>query len=730
MASIIRIKRSSTSGNPTTLGAGELAYSNLTDNGSNGGDRLYIGMGSETAGNAATHVIVGGRYYTNLVDQGGAGGTLNTSAKSIPVLSATGTIDKWYVGNLYTTVNTITATNTNGGITLTPNGTGYVTISGTNGLVIPSGTTAQQGPSVTGAVRFNTTTSQYEGYNGTNWTSLGGVRSVDGLTYIIAETSPGASDDILHFYAATGISTNTEVAQLNATNLKLLQTTASSSTTTGALVVAGGVGIAGDLYIGGTLNVTGALTFTSGATFNSNLTLVGSNTAATEYFKVQNGSGSDKFVVDSASGNTTIAGTLGVTGATTLSSTLAVTGVSTFTGAITANGGVTAVGSVTITAGGSDTNINLAPQGTGTVDVNNKRITSVAEPTQSSDAATKNYVDAVKTGLDPKDSVRVGTTAALTVTYSNGSSGLGATLTNAGTQAALSLDGVSLSAGDRVLVKDQASQLQNGIYIVSAVGSVATNWVLTRAVDADNTTELTPGAYTFVEEGTVNGQNGYVCTNSGTISIGSTAITWVQFSGAGQVIAGGGLTKSGNQLDVVGTSNRITVNADSIDIASTYVGQTSITTLGTIGTGTWQGSVVNPTYGGTGVNNGSYTITLGGNISTAGAFTLSGAYGITLTATASTSLTLPTTGTLATLAGSESLSNKTITSSSFSGTTVTASGNVSFSSTTDATALGTAPVVLAGGISVAKTMYIGLNITGAGAATSTIDGFQIDGGTY
>ena len=235
--------------------------------------------------------------------------------------------------------------------------------------------------------------------------------------------------------------------------------------------------------------------------------------------------------------------------------------------------------------------------------------------------------------------------------------------------------------------------------------------------------ELTPGAFTFVEEGTLNANNGFVCTNTGSITIGTTAISWIQFSGAGQINAGDGLTKSGNQLDVVGTANRISVSADSVDIAATYAGQSSITTLGTIGTGTWQGTVIDPTYGGTGVNNGSKTITLGGSLTT------SGAYALTLTTTAATSLTLPTIGTLATLAGTENLSNKTITSSSFSGTTIAASGNVTFTSSTDASALGTAPVVLNGGLSVAKSLYVGINITGAGAATSTLDGFNIDGGT-
>ena len=137
-----------------------------------------------------------------------------------------------------------------------------------------------------------------------------------------------------------------------------------------------------------------------------------------------------------------------------------------------------------------------------------------------------------------------------------------------------------------------------------------------------------------------------VLTTDGTITLGSTSLTFAQFSGVGQITAGAGLTKTGNTLDVVGTLNRIIVNADSIDIASTYVGQTSITTLGTIATGTWNASIISGTYGGTGVNNGSNTITLGGNLSTSSVLSFSGGFATTITSTAITSVTLPTSGTL------------------------------------------------------------------------------------
>ena len=125
--------------------------------------------------------------------------------------TGTGTVTgQWNVDNLRLDGNVLSTTDTNGNLTLTPNGTGYVVISGTNGLVIPVGTNAQQGPAVNGAIRLNSTSGQFEGYSNANWSSLGGVRSVDGLTFIIAETSPGNSDDTLHFYVATGASTNKE----------------------------------------------------------------------------------------------------------------------------------------------------------------------------------------------------------------------------------------------------------------------------------------------------------------------------------------------------------------------------------------------------------------------------------------------------------------------------------------------------------------------------------------
>lgn len=220
----------------------------------------------------------------------------------------------------------------------------------------------------------------------------------------------------------------------------------------------------------------------------------------------------------------------------------------------------------TLSSTDTDGNIVLDPNGAGTIDASSARITSVADPTGAQDAATKAYVDAVKTGLDVKNSVRVATTANLSGTYSNGSSGVGASLTNSGTNAAIQIDGVTLSANDRVLVKDQSTGAENGIYYVSTVGDGSTAWVLVRSTDADTSTELSGGTFTFVEEGSTQADNGYVFTHNGDPTIGTTALTVSQFSGAGQIDAGDGLSKSGNQLNVNDDNITLEINSDNVRI--------------------------------------------------------------------------------------------------------------------------------------------------------------------
>ena len=199
----------------------------------------------------------------------------------------------------------------------------------------------------------------------------------------------------------------------------------------------------------------------------------------------------------------------------------------------------------------------------------------------TSTLALKSYVDsqvqASSQGLDVKQSVRAATTANITLS---------------GTQ---TVDGVALVAGDRVLVKDQSTGSENGIYVVVDGGA----W--TRAEDADSDAEVTAGLFTFVTEGTSYADTGWVVSTNDDITVGTTAITFTQFSGAGVISAGDGLVQNGTVFDVVGTSDRITVNADSIDIATTYVGQSSITTVGTITTGTWNATTIGVEYGGTGV---------------------------------------------------------------------------------------------------------------------------------
>jgi uncharacterized cupin superfamily protein len=160
---------------------------------------------------------------------------------------------------------------------------------------------------------------------------------------------------------------------------------------------------------------------------------------------------------------------------------------------------------------------------TGAVDLNSQRITNLADPTSAQDAVTKSYADALTSGLDVKESVKVATTANITLS---------------GTQ---TIDGVAVSADERVLVKNQSTASQNGIYDCKAGA-----W--SRSSDFDSNTEVTSGAFTFVEQGTTNADAGFVLTTDGSITVGSTSLSFTQFSGAGAITAGDGLQKSGVEI--------------------------------------------------------------------------------------------------------------------------------------------------------------------------------------
>lgn len=329
------------------------------------------------------------------------------------------------------------------------------------------------------------------------------------------------------------------------------------------------------------------------------------------------------------------------------------------------------------------------------------------------------------------------TTANLTASYDNGASGVGATLTNATTQTAFSVDGLLPPLNSIILVKNQSSPLQNGLYALTVVGDGATNWVLTRGTYYDSAGEIDAGDFFSVAFGTLNATTQWIQTAVVT-AIGTDSITFVS-----NIVAGTGLTKSTNTLSLTnpvalnlgGTAAALTAsngglvysNATTLAIlagtatagqiprsaansapswsTATYpatttinqivyssannvitglatanngvlitsaggvpsIGSTlpaavqaNITALGTIATGVWHGTVIAGTYGGTGVNNGASTITIGGNVTFGGSVTFSGAFSFVGTLTAGTTVTFPVTGTLSTLDGVETLSNKTL----------------------------------------------------------------------
>lgn len=180
------------------------------------------------------------------------------------------------------------------------------------------------------------------------------------------------------------------------------------------------------------------------------------------------------------------------------------------------------------------------------------KLTGVADPINPQDAATKNYVDAARQGLDMKASVRAATTAALPAnTYANGAAGAGATLTGNSNAALAAQDGVTLLVNERLLVKNEAAPANNGIYQLTQVGSGALPYILTRVADADTTLKVTAGMHTFVEEGTTQADTGWVLTTDGALTIGTTAQAFTQFSSSGTITASTGLTKVASDIRAV-----------------------------------------------------------------------------------------------------------------------------------------------------------------------------------
>ena len=572
MATIIQIKRSSNTSAPSTLKLGELAYTFGTGTQSNNGDRLFVGEGGvDGNGDANNITVIGGQYFADKLDH--VDGTLTaSSAMTVDSNSAISTIN---VGNSATVGGTIAfnegtnnGSNTvslkapnsvasnlaltlpgsdgSDGHVLTTDGSGNLSFAApasTLTLVDESSTSTSinlltetlkitGGTGIATALSGDTMTISFDNnavFNGLDMNGTELVLDADADTSITADT-----DDTIHFK----IGGNDRI-----------------TFTTGIIDVKNdGAQSQIRLYCESSNAHYAALQAPAHSAFSGNQTYTLPSSAGTLV-----GQGDTGTVSNAMLANSTV--TFGTTAVALGASNTAIAGVTQLdVDNIRVNGN-------TISSTDSNGDIVLDPNGSGDIDVNTSKIVNVTDPTANQDAATKAYVDSVANGLDVKDSVKVATAAALAaVTYNNGAG----TLT-ADANGAVTVDGVTMAVNDRILVKDQASAVQNGIYKVTATGGASAVFVLTRTPDADTAAELTGGTFFFAEEGTANADNGYVATHNGTPTFGSTNITFAQFSGAGQISAGDALTKTGNTLNVAVDDSSIEVNSDALRVKASGI---------------------------------------------------------------------------------------------------------------------------------------------------------------
>ena len=609
MAQIIKIKRSTSVSTPgSALNAGELAYS-FGSGGSSGSDKLFIGDGSN-------NFIIGGKTYVDMLDH--TAGTL--TADSAIVVDSNSKINQLKTANLTLGASSLASSGalTLSGAAINVNGTGTLTIThggtidldaqanavkvldnSSTALVIQEGSTAFLTIDTTNSAE-KVLVSKTLDINGNEL-----ILDVDGDSSITADTDDeihvkvGGSDRAKITSAAIipatdgGIALGTSSLKFGAAfvdNIKIDGNAITSENTngdisitpngTGQIVLDGftfpqnGAGSAGQFLrkasdgslefgtvtssftlaadsgsndsfsTGGTLTLAGGAGITSTVSNDQVSFAVNVDDSTVEIssdaLRVKDSGIATAKIANSAVTNAKLANSSVTVGTTAISLGSSAT---TISGVAQLNVDNLRLDGNTISSTNSNGNIVLDPNGTGVISASSARITSVAEPTQSSDAATKSYVDAVKQALDIKESVRVATTANITI----------ATALNVGD----TIDGVTLADGDRVLVKNQTTGSQNGIYVAGASPA--------RAADANSNADVTSGLFVFVEEGTANADQGYVLTTNDDITVDSTALTFTQFSGAGAVEAGDGLSRSGTTLSV-NVGNTLQIASDTVNI--------------------------------------------------------------------------------------------------------------------------------------------------------------------
>lgn len=482
------------------------------------------------------------------------------------------------------------------------------TIPGTAGMVVPVGTTAERSAGPNGTFRYNTDTATFEGYANGVW---GAITTGSGVTSIATGTgltggpitSTGTISIANTAVTAGSYGSSSEVGTFTVNAQGQLTAAASVAITPsaiGAITAVNGTSNEITTSQAGTVttvSLPNALTFTgktvTGGAFNMTSATVGSDTVTTNT-ATQTLSGK---TISGASNTLT---NIGNSSLTNSSVTLGTTNV--------------ALGGTALTLGGITT------------------ITVTQDPVSNFQLATKQYVDTIATaGIDYHQPVFVespDTAGNLNATYNQPGGagiGVGATLTNAGTQVALTIDGVLMTVGKRVLIYNQTNQFENGVYTVTVVGDGSTNWVLTRATDADSygindSQALDQGSTFFVTNGLTGAGETYTCTTTGVITFGVTAITFAQISASQVYSAGTGLNLTGTTFSIANTAvtaGSYGTDARSMTLAVNAQGQITSLIDQPISIAASQ---INTTIPNSGLTNSSITIngstvSLGGSVS-------------------------------------------------------------------------------------------------------------------